>query len=104
MHKDVNKYNRKTFKIIYYICLQTEYYQLADNLSDYVVKLLDRVRTHDELEMVLNKAGKGGTECFSRLARFKLALRYGEKKVNQDSHVMGSIFGPSVSVPGVYCL
>ncbi|KAI8790081.1 short transient receptor potential channel 6 [Biomphalaria glabrata] len=57
-----------------------EYIDLADQLSDYVVKLLDRIRTQKELELVLNKRGKPDQEKFSSLARFKLALKYKEKK------------------------
>ncbi|KAI8790076.1 short transient receptor potential channel 6, partial [Biomphalaria glabrata] len=57
-----------------------EYRDLADQLSDYVVKLLDRIRTQKELELVLNKTGKPHQEKFASLARFKLALNYKEKK------------------------
>ncbi|KAL3859306.1 hypothetical protein ACJMK2_009531 [Sinanodonta woodiana] len=57
-----------------------EYQELCDNLSEYVVKLLDRVRTQEELEMVLNKTGSSNKEKYKPLARFKLALKYEEKK------------------------
>ncbi|GFN92280.1 short transient receptor potential channel 6 [Plakobranchus ocellatus] len=57
-----------------------EYRDLADQLSDYVVKLLDRIRTQRELELVLNKAGKHHQEKYANLARFKLAIQYKEKK------------------------
>ncbi|XP_060587786.1 short transient receptor potential channel 7-like [Ruditapes philippinarum] len=57
-----------------------EYRELSNQLSAYVVKLLDRVRTQDELELVLNKAGKPNEEKYSSLARLRLALQYGEKK------------------------
>ncbi|KAL4234378.1 hypothetical protein ACF0H5_006025 [Mactra antiquata] len=57
-----------------------EYRELSNQLSEYVVKLLDRVRTQDELELVLNKAGKPNEEKYSTLARLRLALQYGEKK------------------------
>ncbi|KAK0061859.1 short transient receptor potential channel 3, partial [Biomphalaria pfeifferi] len=59
-----------------------EYRDLADQLSDYVVKLLDRIRSQKELELVLNKTGKPLQEKFDSLARFKLALKYKEKKAN----------------------
>ncbi|KAH9502962.1 Short transient receptor putative channel 3 [Bulinus truncatus] len=49
-----------------------EYRELADQLSDYVVKLLDRIRTQKELELVLNKTGKPHQEKFESLARFKM--------------------------------
>lgn len=57
-----------------------EYRDLAEQLSDYTVKLLDRVRTQKELEMVLNKTGKANDEKYEGLARFQLALKYKEKK------------------------
>ncbi|XP_076449136.1 short transient receptor potential channel 7-like [Babylonia areolata] len=57
-----------------------EYRDLADQLSDYTVKCLDRVRTQKELEIVLNKTGKPTVEKFDSLARFKLALKFKEKK------------------------
>ena len=62
--------------------LQQEYEDLCDQLSEYVVKLLDRVRTQDELELVLNKAGEPVEERYSSLARLKLAVQYKEKKVS----------------------
>ncbi|RUS88277.1 hypothetical protein EGW08_003979 [Elysia chlorotica] len=57
-----------------------EYRDLADQLSDYVVKLLDRIRTQRELELVLNKTGRHHQEKYANLARFKLAIQYKEKK------------------------
>ena len=66
--------------------LQQEYRELSNQLSAYVVKLLDRVRTQDELELVLNKAGKPNEEKYSSLARLRLALQYGEKKVNNQDY------------------
>ncbi|KAL8589975.1 hypothetical protein ACOMHN_007001 [Nucella lapillus] len=59
---------------------KADYLDLAEQLSDYTVKLLDRVRTNKELEIVLNKAGKPTVEKFESLARFKLALKFKEKK------------------------
>ncbi|ESO90970.1 hypothetical protein LOTGIDRAFT_122406, partial [Lottia gigantea] len=56
-----------------------EYRELAEQLSEYVVKLLDRIRTQEELEMVLNKTGRSTIEKYEKLARFKLALLYHEK-------------------------
>jgi preprotein translocase subunit Sss1 len=63
------------------LALQQEYRELSNQLSEYVVKLLDRVRTQDELELVLNKTGKPDEEKYNTLARLRLALQYGEKKV-----------------------
>ena len=46
------------------------------------MKLLDKVRGHDELEILINKTGRDSDlETYERLARFKLALQYNEKKV-----------------------
>ena len=50
----------------------------------YVVKLLDKVRGHDELEILINKTGRDpDIETYERLARLKLAIQYNEKKVRQ---------------------
>ena len=49
-----------------------------------MVKLLDKVRGHDELEVILNKVGvdlEDVTESFELLDRFKLAIEFNEKKV-----------------------
>ncbi|CAF1399284.1 unnamed protein product, partial [Didymodactylos carnosus] len=42
-------------------------------------KLLDYVRGHDELEIILNKTGKATEEKYVNLARFDLAIQYHEK-------------------------
>ncbi len=60
---------------------KNEYTHLAENLSTYVCKLLNNVRGHDELEIVLNKTGKETEEKFQRLARLDLAIKYKEKQV-----------------------
>ncbi|XP_045191556.2 short transient receptor potential channel 7-like isoform X1 [Mercenaria mercenaria] len=60
---------------------KTEYLELADQLSVYVVKLLDKVRGHDELAILLDKTGRDSeVETYERLARLKLAIQYSEKK------------------------
>ncbi|XP_052816254.1 short transient receptor potential channel 7-like isoform X3 [Mya arenaria] len=60
---------------------KTEYLALADQLSLYVVQLLDKVRGHDELEILINKTGRDSDqETYERLARLKLAIQYNEKK------------------------
>ena len=46
-----------------------------------MVKLLDRVWTQQELEVVLNKKGAANTDKYEYLARLKLALQNREKKV-----------------------
>lgn len=61
--------------------LQTDYLALADQLSQYVVKLLDKVRGHDELEILLNKTGRASDEeSYELLDRLKLAIQYNEKR------------------------
>ena len=60
---------------------KNEYLKLADNLSEYVCKLLNNVRGHDELDIVLNKTGKETEEKYNRLARFDLAIKYSQKSV-----------------------
>jgi hypothetical protein len=59
---------------------------LAENLSNYSVKLLNNVRGRDELEIVLNKTGKENEEKYERLARLNLALKYEEKPVKYFSN------------------
>ncbi|XP_076449134.1 short transient receptor potential channel 7-like [Babylonia areolata] len=60
---------------------KTDYLHLADQLSEYVVKLLDKIRGHDELQVLLNKTGANSEqETYELLARLKLAIRYREKK------------------------
>ncbi len=57
--------------------------KLSDNLHDYTQQLLDHVRGEDELDMVLNASGAAGVDlgAFGRLARLKLAMHFGQKKV-----------------------
>ncbi|XP_071173975.1 short transient receptor potential channel 7-like [Mytilus edulis] len=60
---------------------KNEYLALADQLSEYLVKLLDKVRGHDELEILLNKKGRDSDdESYELLSRLKLAIHYNEKK------------------------
>lgn len=54
---------------------------LADQLSAYAVKLLDKVRGHKELDCVLGKTGKESEEKYVLLARLYLAIKYEEKPV-----------------------
>lgn len=68
-----------------YWCHQTEYLGLADQLSDYVVKLLDKVRGHDELEKLINKKRRDPTdESYALLARLQMAIQCNEKKVGPN--------------------
>ncbi|ESO82714.1 hypothetical protein LOTGIDRAFT_108754, partial [Lottia gigantea] len=60
---------------------KNEYLELAAQLSEYVVKLLDKVRGHEELELILNKTGTNSEEeTYEALARLNLAIKYNEKK------------------------
>jgi hypothetical protein len=61
----------------YYSLFQKEYLQLADNLSDYVYRLMNEVQTDVELDWILNKTED--TETDGQLARIKLAVENGEK-------------------------
>ncbi|GFR70679.1 short transient receptor potential channel 6 [Elysia marginata] len=61
------------------VCFKPEYSALAEQLSNYTVKLLDRVWTQRELSVVLDKAGPPNAETFETLARFQLAVDYQEK-------------------------
>ncbi|XP_029640463.1 short transient receptor potential channel 3 [Octopus sinensis] len=60
---------------------KNDYLSLADQLSQYVVKLLDKVRGHDELEILLNKSGQSSEdETYELLSRLKMAIQFNEKK------------------------
>nr|XP_034338793.1 short transient receptor potential channel 3-like isoform X1 [Crassostrea gigas] len=60
---------------------KSDYLALADQLSEYVVRLLDKVRGHDELEKLLNKRKREpDDETYEQLSRLKLAIHYSEKK------------------------
>lgn len=80
--------------------LQREYKDLAEGLSEYVVRLLSRVRTQEELEIVLNKAGNPRDNKYESLARFKLAIRYNEKKVGISLYFCILIM--SIIIPFLY--
>ena len=56
-----------------------EYRKLVKQLSRFVARLLDNVRGHEELEILLNKTGLPHEEKFENLARFNLAIQYSEK-------------------------
>lgn len=69
--------------LFFFIQFQNEYLLLADQLSDYAVKLLDKVRGHAELDCLLGKTGKEVEEKYVVLARLYLAIQYEEKPVRQ---------------------
>jgi hypothetical protein len=56
-----------------------DYSKLADQLSIFAARLLNNVRGHEELEIVLNKTGLPHEEKYENLARFDLAIHYSEK-------------------------
>ena len=56
-----------------------DYEKLAQQLSIFVTRLLDNVRGHEELEIVLNKTGQPNEEKYENLARFDLAIQHQEK-------------------------
>ncbi|CAF2859314.1 unnamed protein product [Rotaria sp. Silwood2] len=68
---------RALAKVEHYFC--EEYKKLANQLSIFVARLLDNVRGHEELEIVLNKTGLPHEEKYENLARFGLAIQYREK-------------------------
>ena len=55
--------------------------ELVDQLSQYGVKLLDKVRGNEELDLLLNVGYDSQPHPEEKLARFKLALEYKEKRV-----------------------
>ncbi|XP_070179708.1 short transient receptor potential channel 7-like isoform X2 [Littorina saxatilis] len=57
-----------------------QYQDLAIQVSNYMVKLLDRVWTQQELNYILNKKGQPDMERYENLARLKLALENKERK------------------------
>ncbi|KAI3381524.1 hypothetical protein SNEBB_008688, partial [Seison nebaliae] len=59
---------------------RSEYTHLANTLSSYVVKLLDKVRSQEELYSILSKTGRDDEEKYERLSRMDLAIKYHEKK------------------------
>lgn len=56
-----------------------DYEKLSNQLSIFVTRLLDNVRGHEELAIVLNKTGRPHEEKYENLARFDLAILYQEK-------------------------
>jgi hypothetical protein len=56
-----------------------DYKKLAKQLSTFVANLLDNIRGHEELEIILNKTGLPHEEKYENFARFDLAIQYKEK-------------------------
>ncbi|XP_025087044.1 short transient receptor potential channel 6-like [Pomacea canaliculata] len=57
-----------------------EYKDLANNLSNYLVSLLDKVWTQSELEVVLNKDESAEADKNENLSRLRMAIDQREKK------------------------
>ena len=68
-------------------CVQAEYSLLANRLSEYVVRLLDKVHGNNELNAILNGTDSATDDATSRtpneLARLQLAIEYKEKRVGR---------------------
>ncbi len=65
--------------------LQAEYKAIASQLSDYTLKLLGQVRSGAELDTILRESTQQGDK--DRLARLKLAIRYGDKLVSLEGYL-----------------
>lgn len=65
--------------------MQAEYSALAGRLSDYTVKLLDKVHGNEELNAILNATDDSDNEVGGELARLQLAINYKEKKVSYST-------------------
>jgi hypothetical protein len=59
---------------------RSEYLDLSTQVNEYVVKLLDRCRGNEELDVLLNKTGPPDLEMYEPLARLNLAIQYGQKR------------------------
>lgn len=55
---------------------------MAGKLSDYTVKLLDKVHGNEELNAILNATNDSEDETEGELARLQLAISFKEKKVD----------------------
>lgn len=67
---------------------QKEYKDLANNLSNYLVSLLDKVWTQSELEVVLNKDESAEADKNENLSRLRMAIDQREKKVRQTGSTL----------------
>ncbi len=82
---------RTLAKVEHYFC--EEYKKLANQLSMFVAHLLDYVRGHEELEIVLNKTGRPSEEKYEVLSRFDLAIQYREKPFVSHSNCQQKLIG-----------
>ena len=61
---------------------QAEYLHLVDQLGDFQIRLLDRIRSEEEPNIILNeKKGSDVVTEAHKLARLTLAIHYDQKKV-----------------------
>ncbi|CAF4122877.1 unnamed protein product, partial [Rotaria magnacalcarata] len=74
---ELNHELRTLAKVEHYF--REDYEKLSHQLSIFVTRLLDNVRGHEELEIVLNKTGQPYEEKYENLARFDLAIINQEK-------------------------
>ena len=63
-----------------FVYVQADYHSLAATLSDYVNKLLDKIRDGDELGAVLDAKEGLSSDTLGSLTRLKLAVHFREKK------------------------
>ena len=68
---------------------KADYKKLAKQLSDYTLKLMDKVRDGVELDVVLNEAYGTPYSDLDKMARLKLAIRYQEKLVSISHQIPG---------------
>ena len=65
-----------------YVLFQAEYLEIARVLTNYPVKLLDRVKGNEELDVLLNHTTGATGDGYEKLTRLRLAIHYNEKKVS----------------------
>ena len=65
---------------------QSEYLSLVEKCMNFACELMDLCRGTQEVEAVLSEGSDSSSEKAKRdpLARLKMAIRYEEKKVNQQ--------------------
>ena len=62
---------------------QTEYLQLASDLGNFQIRLLDRVRNSSELNYLLDNPAGAPIVTQDRLARLKYAIHLQQKRVSE---------------------
>lgn len=94
---------------IFCLEFQTEYTRLATGLSEYVVRLLDKVHSNEELHAILSATAEDHNDITPEdLPRLQLAIKYKEKRVSFSDYVdrfvagFGSSQLPMYTVGGIY--